>query len=179
MINKLYNTRKEERGFTIIETLITVVAAMIMFSIVDGIFANTIRIERRASAAQKIQENAMYIFESMTKEIRISTLSNQDTASCTAVGAATTLTMTHPVNGSVTYTLSGTSVLRQGQAINTSDVIFNYLRFCITGSSSTPDGQSPKVTILASISNSSVANPITVNLQTTITSRNVSTEFSQ
>ncbi len=170
-------------GFTLIEVTVAILVFSIMIVLVASIFARAIELERRTVWFQRVQENATLALESMAKEIRVSDIQNQNN-NCTTDLPLTTLTMNHPTacGGSacnVVYSLSGTNIQRQAvfaSFINSTDVQFTNLRFCITGSG-TNDDQSPKVTILTSIRSTKGFPPSRVDLQTTITSRDITTEL--
>lgn len=173
----------KSEGFTLIEITVTIMVFSIIVVLVSSIFVRAIEIERRTVWSQRVQENATLVIESMAKEIRVSAIVNQDTPNCTT--PASTLTMNHPTacGGSpcdITYTLSGTNVLRQtvsfSSFVNSTDVQFTRLNFCITGSGINDD-QSPKVTILTSIRSTKGFPPSRVDLQTTVTSRDITTEL--
>ena len=170
----ILKSKKIYSGFTLIELLVTIAVFSLMMVIVVSIFARAVAIERRIVAAQKIQENAMLIIETMAKEIRVSTISNQNSLNCTAAS----LTMLHPVYGTIIYSLVGGNINRQASFssfVNSSDVRFTRMNFCITGSGNN-DSRSPKVTIIVSVE-SVKGYPITTNLQTTVTSREIASEL--
>lgn len=169
------NYSNNQDGFTLIEVTVTIMVFSIMVVLIGLIFARAVELERRTVWSQRVQENATLVLESMAKEIRVSDIVNQDSADC----AATTLNMVHPTNGAVSYTLSGTNVIRQAafaSIINSSDVQFTRLNFCITGSGAN-DNMSPRVTILMSLRSVRGTPPSSVNLQTTITSRAIRSEL--
>ena len=162
-------------GFTLIEVTVTIMVFSIMVVLIGSIFARAVELERRTVWSQRVQENATLVLESMAKEIRVSDIVNQDSSDCTA----TTLNITHPVNGAISYTMSGNNILRQGafaSIINSSEVQFTRLNFCVTGSGAS-DNMSPKVTILMSLQSVRGTPPSSVNLQTTVTSRAIRSEF--
>src|SRR3990167_2313335 len=84
-------------GFTIIEVLVSAFVFSIIAIVVGGLFVQILASERRAFACQKIQENGLFIMELMSREIRVSQIENQNSSNC----SATTLTIQHPVNGTV------------------------------------------------------------------------------
>lgn len=168
-----------EQGFTIIELLVTALVFSIMAIAVTGIFIQIINGERRAFAAQAIQENGQFILEMMSREIRVSKIENQESPNCTA----TSLTIVHPVNGTVTYSLTAGGVLQRTAGGVTSDltastVTFSRLNFCVMGSGLT-DLQQPRVAILASMQNKTGKEILTFNLETAVSSRDVQSEFTQ
>lgn len=168
-------TRKREHGFTLTETLVTVFIFSTAISLFGGAFAYVINVQKRAYNIQQVEENISAIFESMAKEIRVSEIAlNSDSAACPASPSAA-LTMTHPVNGVITYSLSGTSLHRavQGVAdnvINSQTVEFTRLQFCITGTGYT-DQKQPRVTIMASVRSKNTNQQATMNIQTTVSQR--------
>jgi len=170
---------KSQAGFTIVEVLITSLVFSIMVIAVSSIFIQIINDERRAFAAQAIQENGQFILELMSREIRVSKIENQESPNCTA----TSLTIQHPVNGTVTYTLTGGGVLERIAGgvttdLSASTVTFSRLNFCVMGSGLV-DGQQPRIAILASIQNTAGREILTFNLETSVSSRDIQSEFQQ
>lgn len=169
--------RNLSAGFTLIEAIMAIFVFSILSVIIASIFARAISIERRTVSSQRVQENALLFLESIAKEIRVSNFSsvaNQDSP-CDA----TTLTMVHPVSGNVTYSLSGTNILRQANFasfVNSSDVEFTRLKFCIVGSGPN-DNQPVRITILVSLRSKGGTEQVSADLQTTVISRDVLTEL--
>ena len=174
------NEIKGSSGFTLIETLTTVFLFTIVALVISSILVRAMQIERRAFAAQVIQENALAVFEVMAKEIRVSRISNQNN-DC-SVAPNTSLTSEHPINGNTVYQLGSEGIVEQiiggvKYHLSSGDVLFNSLGFCVLGSGLPSDNQSSRVTIIASISNKSGVEFLTVKFQTTVTSRDASDEF--
>ena len=168
--------KADNRGFTIVEIVVTIFIFSIMVVLVTSIFARAIALERRIVAAQRVQENATFLMESMAKEIRVSAIVNQDATTCTA----TTLTLNHPVYGTIIYSLdiSG-NIQRQAtltEIVSSSDVQFTRMRFCIFGSSPI-DQMTPRVTIIFSLKNRVGSANIVADLQTTVVSRDITSEL--
>lgn len=163
-------------GFTLIEILVATSVFSILAIIVGGIFMQSTSIQRKGAAAQKVQENALYIFETMAREIRVSKITSPRALEC----GAEELTMTHPVNGEITYELSGTSITRTAGGISSdissSDVAFTRLNFCISGTNP-KDGLQPRITILTSVTAGQDKYKTTIDLQTTVSSRDLSDEL--
>jgi prepilin-type N-terminal cleavage/methylation domain-containing protein len=171
------NSKKDQRGFTLLEVLVTVMVFSLMTILISSILGRAIFLQRRLIAAEKIQENATFAMETMAKEIRVSTIIDQESPDCTA----TTLAMAHPIYGNIVYSLVSGNIQKQvggaSGVVNSSEVQFDRMNFCITGSGGA-DQQSPKITILFSISNTK-GQKITINTQSTITSRDISSELQQ
>lgn len=170
--------KSSQSGFTLVEMLVASLIFSIIVLAVSGIFTQILDNERRAFAAEKIQENGLFILETMAREIRVSRIQNQDSTDC----SATTLTVNHPVNGTVTYALAGGALTRTAGGITTdlssSDIAFSRLNFCVLGSAPS-DQKQARVAILASIQNKTGKIILTVNLETSVSSRDVSTELLQ
>jgi len=178
---KILNCKlSKSEGFTLIEVTVTILVFSIIAILISSIFVRAIELERRTVLAQRLQENATLVLESMAKELRVSGITGPDSANCTA----TTLTMSHPTacNESpcnVTYSLNAGNIQRQAtftSIVNSSEVEFTRFNFCITGSNFNDD-QSPKVTILLSLRTKKGSPPLDVDLQTTVTSREIRTEL--
>ena len=162
------NFKNKEGGFTVIEALVATLVFSLIAVIIAGILSQSLQIQKRSSLALRIQENAMTILEAMAREIRVSEVNNQN-SSCTA----SSLTMSHPVEGTVTYSLSGSTVRRatssSTQTISSSDIEFVNLTFCIRGSA-LGDNLPTRITIITSVRNKTgTLTPL--DLQTTVTSR--------
>ena len=169
---------KKESGFTIVEVLVPSVIFSIIAMAVSSIFVETLSLQRRASASQKIQDNAIFVLESMSRDIRVSVVADQESPGCTA----NTLSIIHPVKGDVVFRMTGGAIEKsQGGgpfvAISGSDVRFSRFNFCITGSLPN-DNKTPRVAVLTTVENVSGREVLEVNLQTTVSSRDEINEFS-
>jgi len=170
--------RNTEKGFTIVEVLVTSLIFSIIALTVSAIFIQIINIERRGFAVQKIQDNALLVLEEMSRDMRVSRISDQESPNCTA----TTITLIHPLKGTVIYQVSAGTVQRSvngGNLIDVSgsDVNFTRMNFCILGSL-VNDNQSPRVSIVTSVQNRTGKEIMQIDLQTTTTSRDLIDEFS-
>ena len=166
-----------KNGFTLLEVLITSFIFSIIALTVSAIFIQIINLERRSFAVQKIQDNALLVLEEISRDIRVSKISNQESPNCTA----TTITLTHPIKGTVIYQTSGGIVQRSANGgsyvdVSGSNVNFTRMNFCILGSLAN-DNQSSRVSIVTSVQNRTGKEILQINLQTTVTSRDVSDEF--
>lgn len=166
-----------ESGFTIVEVLTTSLIFSIIGLSISAIFIQTINLERRGFAIQKIQDNAFLALEEMSRDIRVSRILNQDSPDC----SANILTLTHPLKGTVAYQTSNGVVQRSvgGESyvdVSTSNVNFTRMNFCILGSLAN-DNQSPLISIITSVQNRTGKDLVQINLQTTVISRNFADEF--
>ncbi len=98
----------QEKGFTIVEVLVTSLIFSIIAMTVSAIFIQIINIERRGFAVQKIQDNALLVLEEMSRDMRVSRIPDQESPNCTA----TTITLIHPLKGSLVYQSSNGIIQR-------------------------------------------------------------------
>lgn len=167
---------KESAGFTAIE----LITSIFVFSIVGLVFGDTLagalHLQRRAYSIQQVEENTNFVLEAMAKEVRVSQMVGADT-SCPA-SPVNSLTIIHPVNGTITYSLSGTDVQRRvnvGETIidtifNTDTVQFTRLQFCIQGNNFL-DQRQARVTVLVGVQSANAIQRATMDVQTTVSSR--------
>lgn len=164
-----------EEGFTLIELLVSAVIFTFIMIGVSELFINSLDLQQRAAATQKIQENAQYVIESVAREVRVSTVQG---------GTPTSLTIQHPVNGTVVYRFNATdgSIERESDAngnqrITSSDVVFTDFQFKIAGAGA--DGRQARVTMPMTITATVGHQTVSVSLQTTVTSRDVFDELTR
>ena len=183
LLKKIYSrilgaTQSSSRaGFTVVEVLITSLIFSIIAMAISAIFVETLSLQRRASASQKIQDNAIFVLESMSRDIRVSVIANQESPSCTT----NTLTIIHPVKGDVIFRVNNGAIEKSQAggpfvAISGSDVRFSRFNFCITGSLQN-DNKTPRVAIITTVENVSGREVFEVHLQTTVSSRDEAIEF--
>lgn len=181
-IGKLKFYFKNQSGFTVVELLTTVSIFSMIAILLVLIFAKTINIERRAFAAQVVQENALAVFELMAKDIRVGSIQSSN-VDCTSVPPVNSLDLRiYPdaVGIDVSYSLNDDGKVIKVEngltyQLSTDDVVFESLGFCIAGSSY-PDNLSPKVTTMAKIRSAKISD-VFVRIQTTMVSRDILDEF--
>lgn len=169
----------DQRGFTLIEMLVTIFLFSMIATIGTSGFVRGLELFRRTGAAYRVQDNALYVLEIMTREIRYSILQGAADTDCTSTFISS-LTINHPVNGTVTYTLANGVVRRtvggKTAALSGSDVNFEKLFFCISGSAPA-DNRQVRVTILAQVRDVATGTQSQVfNIQTTVALRDVLTK---
>jgi prepilin-type N-terminal cleavage/methylation domain-containing protein len=163
-------------GFTLTEILVVALIFSLIVVIFSSTFISSSGLQKRAFNIQQVEENASYVLESMTKEIRVSRVSGPDT-SCPS-SPASSLTIDHPVNGNITYSLSGGDIHRNvnvnGQytdtIVSSNTVEFTRLQFCILGTA-VQDGKQPRVIILASVRSKNVLQRASMDIQTAVSQR--------
>jgi hypothetical protein len=146
-----------------------------MVIIIGGIYAQVLGLQRRAQAAARVQENALFVVETVTREIRVSRITSGDSPDC----SATQIDLEHPVEGSVTYRLDSTTgaIERNGRSITSPDVEFTAFVFCVTGSG--PDDVQARVTMPMTVQNRAM-NPnrqVSISIQTTVVSRDLTIDL--
>lgn len=183
MIKNLKKINEFEKGFTIVEVLIASFVFSIIAIGISSIFIGILTNERRAFAAQKIEENEMFVLEMMARDIRVSKILDQNDLNC----GLTTLTINHPDKGIIIYSLNAGVVQKTEGGIpeggipvdiSSTDVNFTRMNFCVRGSGAT-DLQQTVVTIISSVQNRTGKEKLTFNVQTAVSSRSVETEFLQ
>ena len=167
-------------GFTLIEMLMATLVFAIIAMAISALFTRSLGLQRQGIGAQKVQENALFTLELMAREIRVSTFASvQDAPACDR----TTLTIDHPVNGTVTYAYDAANQLITRTVggvtanLTANDIKVTSLRFCVKGSGL--DGYQARVGIIAHFQ-STTANPqdrVDADVETTVSLRDFATEL--
>jgi len=164
-----------KNGFTVIEILVALFVFSMVGLVTTGLFSRALLIERKSAGIQSIQENALAVLELMAREIRVGVVEGQNNNCINTTldidvydSSGNIVNIVYGLsNGLVTRVYGGTTYV-----ISSNDVIFNRIIFCVSGSGLPSDKQAARVTILASITNSA-GQATTVDLQTTVTSRDI------
>ena len=178
--NDNLNNRRSMLGFTVVEFLITAAIFSVIVIGAGGIFIQVLKIQRRGLEAQKIQENAQFVLETISKEIRVSQIPAGQDANC-LTGFTSALNIIHPESGAITYQLTNGVVQRVagGVTINLSgnDVEFSRLTFCIQWSDI--DDKQARIGILAQVKPKfGIQDPALIfNIQTMLSSRDLTVEL--
>lgn len=163
---------KKSGGFSLVEIMTAFLIFSIILTVFSSVFLSSSKLQKKAFNIQQAEENANYILESMAKEIRVSKISGPDT-NCPS-SPASALSIIHPVNGNIIYSLNGTTVQRTVNGtvttISSNTVEFTRLQFCISG---TPvgDKKQPRVTISAGVRSKKTQQQASIDVQTTISQR--------
>jgi prepilin-type N-terminal cleavage/methylation domain-containing protein len=163
-----------QRGFTIVELLITTFVFSIMSVIVATNFVDILKLQRRGFDAHIIQEEILFATEMMAREIRVSQVQSPDDLNCNT----TSLSINHPVNGPIIYSVSGGIINKTVSGntfpITSSKVNFSRFNFCIMGSGI--DDEQPRISIIASVRPRNGEN-IQFDMQTSVSSRDLREEL--
>lgn len=168
--------RSKAAGFTAVETIATIFVFSTVALVFGDALTGLLSLQRRAHSIQQVEENTGFVLGAMAKEVRVSQIIDANT-SCPA-SPASSLTMIHPVNGTITYSLVGTNVQRKvnlGETItntvfNTDTVQFTRLQFCIQGNNPL-DQKQARVTVLLGVQSVNAIQSATMNVQTTLSPR--------
>ena len=175
IIRRFGQLANKEGGFGMVELITAAFVFSIISIIVATNFVNVLNLQRRGFGAQKIQEETLFALESMAREIRVSQIQSPDDLGCNL----TSLTMDHPISGSVRYSVSvgiiNKTVGGNTFPITSAKINFTRLNFCVRGSGI--DDEQPRVTIVASVQTASGREGLRFDIQTTISSRDVREEF--
>lgn len=166
---------RDQRGFTLFEMLIALLLFSMIAVIGSAAFVRGMELHRRGAGAQRIQENALYALETIAREVRYSVLQGASDYDCVN-SFASTLTVNHPVNGTVSYSVVNGIVQRSAggetAALSGSDVRFEKFAFCIMGSGF--DQKQTRIAIIARVRDVlSGSNSPVFDLQTTVSLRSI------
>ncbi|MEK7500867.1 MAG: prepilin-type N-terminal cleavage/methylation domain-containing protein [Patescibacteria group bacterium] len=166
---EVVNKSKFNEGFTITELLVATAVFAVAVTVVSAVFVSSVDSQRRNVNNQEVLDNARFVLEAVGRSVRQSDITTAD-------GTGTTLAVSHPVKGAITYSLDAAAgrVLENGVALSASSVFVERLSFVVSGNAVT-DQRQPKVTISLGIRNKNQkpGSDTTVNLQTTVTPRNL------
>ena len=174
----IFNTKypkNRERGFSLVEVLITAFVFSIIMIIVATNLVDLLDLQRRGFAAQIIQEETLFAIESMSREIRVSDIQGSNDTNC----GLTSITINHPVNGLTVYSVSN-GIINKTVGGNTfpitsSKINFLRLNFCVKGVGI--DNEQPRVAVIASVQTADGQDGLRFDIQTTISSRDLREEF--
>lgn len=171
------NTKTHEKGFTIVEVLVSSLIFSIIAMSVSAIFVQLIGLQRRVLANQKIQNDSLFVIEMMSRDIRVSRIADQESPNCDLA----ILTITHPSKGTVIYRVSNGYIEKSENGgsfitISNQNINFSRMNFCVKGSG-VNDNQTPRVAILTTVENRTGREILKINLQTSVSSRDVLDEF--
>ncbi len=164
----------KKNGFTLIELIVAFFIFSVLVVIAGGSFVSALSLQRRALNIKRVEENGRFVLELMAREIRVANPIATGNNSCPGAGTSI-LTFTHPVNGTIEYSLSGNQAHRSVNGVDTiisnPDVEVSRLIFCISGNAVGDDRQ-PRVTIILGLKTPGAAADVaTIDLQTTVSQR--------
>jgi type II secretory pathway pseudopilin PulG len=174
----------QRKGFSLIEALVAASLFMIIIVIVSGLYIRVLGLQRRASGAARVQENALFVVETVAREVRISTIDNPvsdcSSGSDPVPGSTITITPAH-IGAPVVYRLTNGIVEREEagevREITSPEVFFDDLTFIVNCSAG--DDEQSRVTLVMTVRNNSLRpqNQTPMTLQTTVVSRDLVTDL--
>lgn len=161
---------KNEKGFTLVELLVSAAIFSILILSATGIFVKIMNVQKKALAIQEVQDNISYTMEMISKEIRMmSEITTKNTAS-------DTLVFKNSKDKAIIYSLDSGQLQRSidggaNQVITSSNVNVSELTFYVNNWD-TISGPQPMVTInmVMEISDGSFGKA-QARLQTTLSGR--------
>lgn len=154
----------KQKGFTLIEMLTAMSIFVLVSGLLLGLFFSSLNLQRRAFSSRDLQDNAKFILDLMSKEIRTG-------ADFSLLG--TELRFTNDRGVSVRYGLSGAAIQRWNgvsyETLTSTTANVNRLDFLLFGQGAN-DGQ-PRVTIILKINPTANLPAPSLETQTTISSR--------
>ena len=164
-------------GFTLIEVLVAMTVFALILLVSVSAFVYALDLQRRAFNIQQAEENANFVFESMTKEIRISQIiAPLDNSLCPAMPDAM-LTIKNSSDETVRYYLDAGNIIREVNGtkttINSNTIQFSRFDFCVAGATE-QDRRQPRVTILAALQTTATKHQAGIEMQTTLSFRELS-----
>ena len=166
-------------GFTIVEALVaTAVFALAMTAIV-GVFLAVLRVNERARQVRLVEQNARYITEFISREIRNGRI-DYDAYGGAIPNPTNTLRLVDKdgnsasfqfSNGDVTYTRAGQTSQLDSQGINIGN--FRFFIAPVVDPFGVSPGliEQPMVTLVLEISSENSRDPATMIVQTTVSTR--------
>jgi len=179
--DKKYNlkNRLESSGFTLIELLVAMATFSVVVVMVADIFLMGMGGTQRVFNSQAAQESGRFILESMSKEARMSKVNSLDGLAYSSLpngvsGPYYSLNITNAEGQALDYVFNGAAKqsLQAGEILNPNDVE-TIGKFYLTKNA----GLQPRLTIVFDLISKldRVGSRATINLQTTVSSR----EYSQ
>jgi len=186
-LDKKFVGLNRSKGFTIVEMLVAMSLFTVIISITTSIFIRSLRTQRYANALLAANSNASLAMEQMARDIRTGSKFCQDTGSVTDCGniingAYEKLSFSSATRGTITYARDASSgaltqtIYGKEAPITASNVTVKKLSFYVQGNILN-DSQAARITIVLQIS--APGTPFAdsaINLQTTVSSRNITNE---
>ncbi|PIR97617.1 MAG: hypothetical protein COT91_00495 [Candidatus Doudnabacteria bacterium CG10_big_fil_rev_8_21_14_0_10_41_10] len=185
--NKFGETSRKQRGFTLVESLVSVAIFSLAMTAIIGSFLAVLRINEKSRAIRVVEQNARFITEYLTREVRNGSI---DYGSYVAYGISQPEDELHLINSAgemITISLSD-GVLQLSKVgvgsseLSNSDIIVSDVDFYIYPLSLPfcPDpcpNDQPRVTFVMTLTSNTNVRPTdqtTIKLQGTVSSRQYS-----
>lgn len=169
------NFLKENKGFTLIEILVSISIFSVVMLITTSGFIGALRTQRQSSAFTYVNDDLSSVLEQMAREARTG---ENFCANGTLCPSSSVLSFVNASGMTVTYCLQGDALERvlgsdcaSGSEVTSNNVSVQYLKFIISGNQSN-SGYPPRVTILVGAKPKDKTSAFFMaNLQTTVSAR--------
>ena len=180
----LYNSKrktKSKKGFTLIESMVSIAVFAVALSSIVGSFLAVLRINAKSKAIRVVEQNARFVSEFLVREIRNGSLLYSSYSGGTIPSPVQTLHLIGSEGLAESIFLSGTSIaLTKGATSNltSTDVVVTDMNFYIAPSTdpfcaSCPDVQ-PRITFTFTLTSNINVRPrdqASTVIQSTVSSR--------
>lgn len=155
-----------KKGFTLIETIISLAVFGIVVSVAANAFISGLKIQRKSLALQAAQNELRGVLEFMSREIRMSHIDWPTTGGQNPLLVITT----HPDNKAVSYSLAASATMiiaRNSFPLTFDEVTIKNLQFQVSNADNPP----ALVTIIVNAETVGAYAGQEINLQTTVSTR--------
>jgi len=158
---------KKQRGATIIELIISAGLFITLISLASVSFIQALRTQRIVTNLSASMNDVTFVMEQISREVRVGFSMNSSGGSMDFINSDGDRIFYKFIGSGIGRCMNSCASDGDYKLLTSPDVEIDNLEFILQGTSS-GDGESPRVTIIASIISES---QIRVNLQTTISSR--------
>lgn len=184
------NNKKYSKGSTLVELLIAMVVFSLVTIMVVNVFSGVLKDQQGIVDKKNLLDNSRYAMEFMTKELRMAQINSIDPGATFRIDGTTSfvnstspvIVFTNSSNDNVTYSLSGSKIMRQAknndtlfdtgnQPISSDEINISQINFHINnwGLSGGPGSSAPTITIFIKAVN--LAGTSSLELQSIVTPR--------
>lgn len=160
--------RRDSAGFTLLELMISSAIFIVLIAVASGTFISAIRTQRTITNLSEAMNNASFVIEQISREIRVG---------FQFTGGGNSLQFINSDGDAIEYRFIDNGIQRNEassgwETLTSEDVNIGNAEFILQGHnpSGMSDGEPTRVTIVVSVVGEK---NIAVNLQTTISSRNL------
>jgi prepilin-type N-terminal cleavage/methylation domain-containing protein len=183
MIKKIHK-KVSERGFTLIEIMVSLSVFIIIMTISLGSILSILEANDKSQTKKTAMDNLNFAVESMSRTVRFSTnyycgtTSTNPPPALDCASGGSSLSVRGPSGVLITYSLSGGRIIKtvNGSAspVTSSEITVNRLTFYVFNSALYPDLGQPKVLVVLSGTVGNKASTQSVfNLQTLMSQRKI------
>ncbi|PIQ92016.1 MAG: hypothetical protein COV69_03855 [Parcubacteria group bacterium CG11_big_fil_rev_8_21_14_0_20_39_14] len=174
-IEQFNNRTIKNKGFTLVELLVSVALFGLTVAAASGLFSAALKAQRRSLETQKVLDNGRYVMETVAKALRMSEIVTSNGVQLLSLNVKN-----HAIKGTIIYTLENNRVKEDSSTkgadyISSSNVKVEKLYFDVSGVG-TADNTQPRVTTVLKVKSlDSVGSmyQVELNFQTTVSQRNL------